>query len=319
MWFNNTVIYHYELDKTDDLTTLLMEKKLKPCPPHARFIYGWLPVITDEFVQTIAGCHFICLGKEERILPRGVIHRLLAERIETLEAQQNRTIKRSEKAQIAEELEFELLPKAFCIQKRMPALLDTMTKRLLINTTSANQASQLTALLHQSIPGLHLEPLHCEENLAIRFAEWINHPATLPSSLRLASDCLLFSLDDEKKRFNCKGYELPAEEILTLLSQGLAVAEIALVWNERIQFTLTQDLVFKRLKCMEYLVDEWEDIRKLDDEALQQDAALMLLLGELRGLINDVLHALQPQTTQLPLHPLSAQNLHNTAPLHKNA
>ncbi|HHF7344200.1 TPA: recombination-associated protein RdgC [Legionella feeleii] len=298
MWFNNALIYHYEFKEQPDLMTAMAEEILKPCPPHARFIYGWLPAYADELVQEVAGCSLICLGKEERILPRGVIKRMLDERIQTIETQQGRTIKRAEKAQLAEDLEFELLPKSFCVQKRLFAMLDTVSHRLIINSSSNNQASQLTALLRKSLPGLHLEPLPLNENLALRFAQWLSNPELLPPSFQLASDCLLFSLDNEKKRVNCKGYELPAEEILTLLAQGLGVAEISLVWNERIQFTLTQDLTFKRLKSLDYLIDEFNEIQELEEEYLQRDAALTLLSGELRHLTNDLLAGLNATSEQ---------------------
>lgn len=297
MWFNNALIYHYELNEEPDFAALLAEEKLKPCPPHARFTYGWLPAFADELVQEVAGSSLICLGKEERILPRGVINKMLSERILALETQQARKVGRSEKAQLAEDLEFELLPKSFCVQKRLLAMFDTGSKRLIVNTASANQAAQLTSLLRKSVPGLQLEPLFPNENLAVRFAEWITNPSSLPASFQLASDCLLFALDDEKKRFTCKGYELPADEIITLLSQGLVAAELSLIWKERIQFTLTQDLTFKRLKSLEYLIDEFSEIGKLEEEYLQRDAELTLLCGELRGLTDDLLAGL---TTLMP-------------------
>jgi len=299
MWFNNALIYQFELEKSADIATLLTDEALKPCPPHARFIYGWLPVIADQLIHETADCALICMGKEERILPRSVINRLLAERVQALETQQGRTVKRAEKSQMAEDLEFELLPKSFCIQKRMFAILDHTTKQLIINTASNTQASQLIALLRKSVPGIRIEPLPPTENLGIRFASWINNPSLLPPSFQLASDCLLFALDDEKKRFNCKGYELPADEILSLLSQGLAAAELSVIWNERIQLTLTQDLVFKRLKCLDYLIDEFGEVRQLEDEHQQQDAALTLLAGELRGLIKDLLSVLTVEKAEV--------------------
>ncbi|MCE3044935.1 recombination-associated protein RdgC [Legionella sp. 16cNR16C] len=296
MWFNNALVYQYELKEEIDFASLLAEDILKPCPPHARFVYGWLPTNADELVHEVAGCIYICLGKEERILPRGVINRMLAERIQALETQQGRVVKRSEKAQIAEDLEFELLPKSFCVQKRLPAFFDTVSKRLVINTSSDNQAAQLLGLLRKSIPGIQFEPLFFPENLASRFSEWINDPSTLPAPFQLASDCLLFAPDDEKKRVNCKGYELPAEEIVTLLAQGLTTAEISLVWNERIQLTLTHDLSFKRLKSLEYLIDEFNEIKDLEEDFQQRDAALTLLCGELRGLVDDLTKGLGSTT-----------------------
>lgn len=292
MWFNNALIYQYELDDASDLNASLSEEILKPCPPHARFIYGWLPAIADELVHEVAGSSLICMGKEERILPRGVINKLLAEKIQAIEIQQARTLKRAEKAQMAEDLEFELLPKSFCVQKKLQAILDTVNKRLIINTSSATQATQLTSLLRKSVAGLNITPLPIAENLAIRFAQWITEPETLSPAFQLASDCLLFSLDDDKKRITCKGYELPAEEVLSLLSQGMATAEMSLIWKERIQFTLTHDFTIKKLKSLEYLVDEFAEIKKLEEDYLQRDAALTLLTGELRELTNDLLSAL---------------------------
>ena len=299
MWFNNALTFQYELDEACDLTASLAENILKPCPPHARFIYGWAPIFSDELVQEVAGSSLICMGKEERLLPRGVIKKMLAERVQMLEIQHGRTVKRAEKAQMAEDIEFELLPKSFCIQKRLLAILDSSSKRIIINASSNNQATQLTSLLRKSVPGISIEPITHTENLALRFAEWIQSPATLPSDFQLASDCILFSLDDEKKRVHCKGYELPADEVLTLLSQGMATAEISLIWKERIQFTLTHDFTFKKLKSLEYLSDDFNDIKQLDEELQQRDAALTLLSGELRALTNDLLKVLAIKSLEL--------------------
>lgn len=295
MWFNNALIYQFELDKTTDLAASLQEEALKPCPPHARFTYGWLPTVAEEMVHEVAGATLLCMGKEERILPRGVINKILEEKIQQIENQHGRSVKRAEKAQLAEDLEFELLPKSFCVQKRLTALLDHNNKQLIVNSSSANQATQLISLLRKSVAGLTVDPIAHSENLALRFAEWIQNPASLPANFQLASDCILFDLDNEKKRVHCRGYELPAEEILTLLSQGMATAEISLIWQDRIQFTLTHDFVFKKLKSLDYLIDQFHEIGKLDEENQQQDAALALLSGELRELTNQVQEALAPK------------------------
>jgi len=299
MWFNNVLIYQLTRDDQSELAPALTENVLKPCPPHARFIYGWSPVYGEELLQEVAGSILICMGKEERLLPRGVINKMLAERIQNLEMQQGRQVKRAEKAQMAEDIEFELLPKSFCVQKKLFAILDDSSKRILINASSANQAAQLTSLLRKSVPGLSIEPLMIEDNLALRFAQWIQNPSMLPEQFALASDCVLFSLDNDKKRIHCKGYELPAEEILTLLDQGMVTAEISLIWRERIQFTLTHDFTFKKLKSLDYLIDEFNELKELEEDIEQRDAALTLLTGELRELVNDLLNALKTRTPEL--------------------
>jgi recombination associated protein RdgC len=298
MWFNNALFYQYQLPETKDFTEGLRQEALKTCPPHARFTYGWLPAMGDELAQQVAGSALIALGKEERILPRAVITRMLAEKIQHIEMAEGRTVKRSEKAQMAEDLEFELLPKAFIIQKRMPAILDSMSQHIIINSASANQASQLLSLLRKSLPDISIEPLSPDSNLNFHFSQWLTEPSSLPSQFQLASDCMLISPANERKKVNCKGYELPADEINTLLEQGMQVTEISLIWQERIQFTLTQDFIFKRIKCLDYLQDDFNDLRQLEEEFQQQDAALTLLTGELRALVNDSLKAVQTETTK---------------------
>lgn len=293
MWFNNALLYQFEWENPADLHDLLSTEILKPCPPHARFVYGWLPVCDTLLAQEVGGATLFCMGKEERILPRGVILHMLQERVQQIETQQGRTLKRTEKAKLSEDLEFELLPKSFCVQKRVFALMDHTKNRLIINSASTTQASQLLALLRKSVPNIRIEPLAIGDHLlSMRLAEWIRDPLSVPANFQLASGCVLYSLDDEKKRFSCKGYELPAEEVLALLSQGLAAAELSLVWNERIQFTLTHEGSLKRLKCLDYLLDAFQDVRHLDDERQEQDAALTILSGELNALTNDLLQAL---------------------------
>jgi recombination associated protein RdgC len=291
MWFNNALIYQCQLDNTEPLTDLLAENALKPCPPHARFIYGWLPVLQHEFVHQVSGATLLKLGKEERLLPRGVIKRLLTDQIAQLEAQRGYPVKRAEKSQLAEELEFQLLPKAFCLEKSWPALFDEVSQRLIINTTSNTQAGQLLALLRKSVPGISIEPVHCEHELTTHFTHWVVNPDALPAPFTLSSTCVLSDLQQEAKRLQCKGYELPSDEISSLIQHGLTVTELSLIWNERIAFTLTHDFILKRVTCLDYLVDEFHDIHGLDDERMQQDAALALLSGEWRQLINDLLKA----------------------------
>lgn len=292
MWFNNAIIYQFKIDEACDLNASLAEERLNPCPPHARFIYGWLPAFTEDMVHEVAGASLICMGKEERILPKSVIKKILAEKVQQIETQHGRHVKRAEKAQMAEELEFELLPKSFCVQKKLNALLDTSSQHLIINSSSANQASQLLSLLRKSVRGLTIEPLALPENLSFIFAEWIRSPHTLPSGFQLGTDCVLSALDNEKKRIHCKGCEIPSEEILTLLSQGMTPIEMSLIWKERIQFTLTHDFLLKKLKSLDYLIDDFNEIKKMDEEYQQLDAALALLSGELRQLYQELLATL---------------------------
>lgn len=289
MWFGNALIYQYTLNDPVDFAECLKSEQLRPCPPHARFIYGWLPVSKDALIYEVLGSMRLCLGKEERILPKPVVNQHVDARVEQIETEQARTVKRAERAQIAEDLEFELLPKSFCLQKRLYALIDTVNQHLIINTTSDTQAEQLTGLLRKSVPGISIIPLVHPEKIANQFVQWITTPDSIPQGFQLAEDCLLFSPDNPKKKVTCKGYELPADEILALIEQGLLVSELSLIWDERIQFTLTDQLTLKRLKPLDYLLDQFEEAASAEDEYMQRDAEQLLLAASLRDLIKALL------------------------------
>ena len=306
MWFNNALVYTVSCDSYDNLESQLSENKLKPCPPHSRFIFGFLETINHLMTHQVDNSYFFTLGKEERMLQRSVINQALVQKSNDFEKNQGRPLKRAERAHLKEELEFELLPKAFCVQKKLSAFIDVSTNRLIINTSSSNQGTQLCSLLRKALPSLEVKPLEISSCLGTNFTMWLDNPNLLPKQFTLAPNCLLTSPDDEKKKFNCKGYELPSDEVCSLIEKGLTATEISLIWNERIQFTINTDFVFKRIKCVDYLIDEISELNQLDDELEKIDASYCLLSGELRQLINDVVNLFEKKkNTQNELEALS--------------
>lgn len=63
----------------------------------------------------------------------------------------------------------------------------------------------------------------------------------------------------------------------------------------------------QKLKSLEYLLDDFNDIKQLDEEYQQRDAALTLLAGELRALTQDLLAALKVKETVPTLEEVESQ------------
>ncbi len=63
MWFNNAQIFNYQLDETISFSERLRLNALKPCPPHARFIHGWVETINEDFAYQINGSYIVCFSK----------------------------------------------------------------------------------------------------------------------------------------------------------------------------------------------------------------------------------------------------------------
>jgi len=290
MWFNNLVVYQFNTSfekNPDALEKELEEHRLKPCPPHARQSQGWVAPLDEEKgrVYSLYGCHLLVAAKEVRLLPSSIIQAVLEEKSDAFELSHNRPMRRAESLQLKEEIEFDLLPKAFTVQKKEWFYIDTVKQWLVINSANPNKASEAVALLTKALGSLDASPVILNADLSALFASWLREPSSLPEGLILGKSCLLVTGGEDKSQYTCKDLEQNNEELTTLLSQAYLVSSLELVWQERIQFVLTDNFLLKRLKCLDYLEDAIRDNGKLDNEQEQFDANFSLLAGELRALL----------------------------------
>lgn len=293
MWFKNVLIYQVnEMPDYKDLASILTEHRIKPCPPHSRYIYGWTEVINDRMVYTANGASLFVMAKEERILPNAVISQHLDEKVQHIEANEARTVKRSERNQLKEELEFSLLPQSFSILKKTWAYYDSKKQYLIVNTASLTMGEQFAALLRKSIKQIEITPIAFDVDMSAKLTQCLQQPNTLPKHFDLGDKVLLHSPDDDKKRFNCKGYELPAEEVDDLLKRGLKAIELSFAFNDRIDFTLTHQLIIKSIKCHDLLLEEFKETQKMETKEDEFDASFSILTHELEQLISHIFGSL---------------------------
>ena len=198
-------------------------------------------------------------------------------------------MRRAESLQLKEEIEFDLLPKAFTVQKKEWFYIDTTKQWLVINSANLNKASEVVTLLTKALGSLDASPVVLDTDLSTLFASWLREPSSLPEGLAMGKNCLLVTGGEDKSQYTCKDMEQNREEHITLLSQGYLVSSIELVWQERIQFMLTGNFLLKRLKSLDYLEDTIRDNNKLDNEQEQFDANFSLLAGELRDLLTFII------------------------------
>lgn len=289
MWFRNACIFKVEsLPNRDDIESALTEHAIKPCPPHARYIYGWLDMLPEQKLFGANGACVFLLGKEERILPPTVLSQMVDEKALEHETKEGRSMGRSEKKQLKEELEFSLLPKAFKVMKKTFAYFDMKRSWLVVNTSSANQSEQVCSMLRKALPNLVLTPLFADNPLGDHLSLILMGKQWLPKQFALGQRCVMESPSDTSKRVTCKGYELPAEETDALLDRGLKVIEMSFEFHDRVSFSLTKDGVIKGLKSHDTLQDELKACTRIDDKAESLDASFFLLCEELSTLVHNI-------------------------------
>ena len=290
MWFNNIIVYQMAepiQNNAEEIEAALEEHRLKPCPPHARQSQGWVNPFNDIEGKrySIFGCHILVAAKELRLLPSTIINAVLEEKMNAFELEHNRPMRRTESMQLKEDIEFDLLPKAFTVLKKDWLYIDDAKQWIVINGANQNKASELITQLTKTLGPLTAAPLSLDANLNELFSTWLREPLSIPEGLSLQQNCLLINGKNDKSQYSCKDIEQNNEELIALLEQGYTVSSIELAWLDRIQFTLTDNFMLKRVKCIDYLDDAFKDNAKLEGVQEQFDANFSLLAGEVRDLL----------------------------------
>lgn len=100
MWFKNLQVYRFT--RPFDLTSEQLESQLEsltftPCGSQDMSRFGWTPPLGKfgrALTHSADGQLLICARKEEKIIPPAVIKEGLAEKIEAIEFEQGRALKK---------------------------------------------------------------------------------------------------------------------------------------------------------------------------------------------------------------------------------
>lgn len=294
MWFNNLLFFTYEKPlemSIDELKTAMEDYHLKSCPPHAKSVMGFDSLSNHEpdiRIYSTNDCHVGVLTQSQRLLPSSVLNAALEQKKQAYEFDNQRPMNRAETLQAKEMLEFELLPKAFIVDKKRWFYIDTKKQWVVVNSAQPAQASDVLSYLIKVTGSLGYSPLALSDALPELMKQWLQVPLSLGHGFELGKHCQLVHLDEDKSTYNCKDIKLHHQELCELLDKGFAVASIELVWEEKLSFSLTDQFVFKKVKCLDCLTETLKEHRDLATHWAQFDADMALLAGELRNLIADL-------------------------------
>lgn len=217
------------------------------------------------------------------MLPSPVIKQELQDKIERLESEQGRKLKKTEKDSLKDEVVHTLLPRAFSKFSKTYIWIDTVNQLVIVDAASAKRAEDNLALLRKSLGSLPVVPLSFKNPIELTLTEWVR-AGDLPQGFALMEEAELKAILEEGGIIRCKKQDLVSDEIAVHIEAGKLVTKLSLDWEERIQFMLADDGSLKRLKFSETLKDQNEDIGK-EDFAQRFDADYALMTGELSALI----------------------------------
>ncbi len=113
---------------------------------------------SDALTHTANGQIIICARKEEKILPSPVIKQALEAKIQKLEADQGRKLKKTEKDSLKDEV-LHCYCRAFSRFSQTMMWIDTVNGLIMVDCASAKKAEDTLALLRKTLGSLPVVPL----------------------------------------------------------------------------------------------------------------------------------------------------------------
>jgi len=110
-----------------------------------------------------------------------------------------------------------------------------------------------------------------------------------PVGFTVDRDCELKTPDDQKSTVRYSRHTLEIDEVAQHIATGKVPTQLALTWNDRVSFVLTETAQVKKLKLLDVVLDGVQEGGK-DDDGFDTDAAI--LTGELTAMLPDLIEAL---------------------------
>lgn len=290
--FKNIFIYRLSREvswDTAEVNAALSKFVFTPCGSQDMAKAGWTPVLGNNLTHEYQGFLLIQHKREEKILPSQVLKEELQKKILTLEEEQDRKLKKTEKDSLKDEVLHSLLPRAFTRKSLAKILIDRSNHLVFVEASSAKKAEDQLALLRKSLGSLPVIPFTPREPLEITMTEWFKNG--FPAGFTAGEDATLKGLLDNGGAVRCNKVDLQSDEIMSHIEAGKVATTVAINWMERASFRVNDDMSIKALTFCDDLYDQNDDIDR-EDVAQRFDADFVLFTGELSALFNALVEAI---------------------------
>ncbi len=161
----------------------------------------------------------------------------------------------------------------------------------MLDTGTQARADEVITALVKAIDGLVLQQLDTQTSPAAAMAEWLSTQEA-PRGFSIDRECELKAADESKAVVRYTRHALDTDEVRAHIAMGKMPTRLAMTWNDRVSFVLTEALQIKKLAFLDVVMEGAPASPTGDakDSSFDTDAAIAT--GELSGLIPDLLEAL---------------------------
>lgn len=294
--FKNVIMYRIAPDwqiTPQQLEERLQSGRFVECGATQEKSVGWIEPrgqANGALLESVAEQWILKLMVETRALPGSVVSRKVQERLAQIEASTGRKPGKKEARDLKDDIRLELLPMAFTKQSTVLIWVDRAARLLVVDAPAQARADEVTALLVQTLPGLALSLVDTQIAPVTAMSDWLLSQEA-PAGFSVDRECELKATDESKAVVRYARHRLDTEEVKQYVSEGKLPTRLALTWDERVSFVLTEGLQLKKLA---FLDGVFEGASARGDDGFDADVAIAT--GELQKLIPDLLQALGGET-----------------------
>lgn len=285
MWFRNLTLFRFSKNSAKQLKNLearLAEQRLRACGPIELATQGFIsPYGRDEepLLHAIGKFSLLTAAREDKLLPSSVVNDALSARLKKIADKEGRPVGSRERKRLKDEVLTDLLPRAFTRLSRRNAYMDMENGWLVVDTASRKAAEGVASLIREALGSFPASPLLAEESPRVLMTAWLAG-GRLPDGLVLGDECELRDSADGGAAVKCRRQDLESDEIGEHLKSGKQVFQLGLVFEDRLGFSLDEDLVVRKLRFLDLVQNELGDV-DADSAVAELDARFALMTLEL--------------------------------------
>ena len=241
-------------------------------------------------VEVVAGQWILKWMIEVKSVPGSVVKRKVQEQVARIEEDTGRKPGKKEIRSLSDDVRQSLLPMAFTKQSSVNVWIDLQVQRLVVDAASAAKADEVLTSLIKAVDGLALALVDTQTAPATAMAHWLGTQEA-PQGFSVDRECELRAADESKAVVRYTRHALDTEEVSQHIANGKVPTRLALTWNDRVSFVLTDALQLKKVAFLDVVADE-SPASAADRDQDHFDADVAIATGELRRVLPALLEAL---------------------------
>ena len=260
-----------------------------PCGASQEKSIGWIEPRGEDhgpLVESVGGQLILKLKVETKAVPGSVVTRKARERAAQIEATTGRKPGKKETRDLKDEIKLDLLPMAFTKQGAVAVWIDPQARLLVVDAASQAKGDEVVTALVQSLDGLVLTLVNTKTSPAVAMAGWLSSQEA-PAGFSVDRECELKASDESKAVVRYSRHPLDTDEVRQHIEAGKVPTKLALTWNDRVSFLLTEGLQIKKVDFLDVV---FEGTRAGKDDGFDTDVSIAT--AEMRGMVADLVMAL---------------------------